>query len=212
MGEKEVYKELSTWLKTYDVDSWINHGEKKFKIIGERRKPDMVIYSKKLNEYIAIEVKQGHISHDIYNATKIIDYLNDYNTNNVQYIINDHHIKISSFVVASVYSIFGHLFMDEGGEAIDSVNKEHNNKQWGQLNNRHHIEPRWEYPKTHMYLRQLWANWKRIRERKEGPGVGIILNDTLNKNELTYSIDKPIVFDIHWNNQINKWRVRQKWL
>ncbi len=66
--EVEVYKELKNWFNSYGIQCWINQGDEQFHVRGGKGKPDLVIYSLKIKQYIAIEVKKGDVSKDIYDA------------------------------------------------------------------------------------------------------------------------------------------------
>ena len=216
--EHNVCRELKRWFESSNIKCWLNEGDDKFIIKGERRKPDLVIYSEILKQYIVIEVKSGDVSKDIMDASKIIEYYKNYYEGKTKYFINNKEIIVSSFAVASFYSMFGKLFKNDGEAlSIDDCKDD----KWKVVNKERGLEPQWEYPRTHDYLRNLWGQWRKIRERKQMPGLGIILSDVLNNKELyKLNIGKPILFDMQWeliNMQwelINegRWKVRQKWL
>lgn len=208
--ELQVCKELQRWFKTYGIECWLNEGAKKFVIKGSRKKPDLIIWSQNIQQYIVIEVKKGDCAKDIYDSSKILEYYKEYNLKTTKYFINNEEIQISSFAIATLQSMFGKLFGDE--EIAVSIEK-YKNDVWKKINKERKLEPLWEYPRTHDFLRHLWAEWRKHRERKPMPGVGIILSDILNKEKITITIDKPILFDMQWERlKKPQWKVRQKWL
>ena len=88
------------------------------------------------------------------------------------------------------------------------------NDNWKKTNKNKGLEPKWEYPRTHDYLRRTWAEWRKFREKRYLPGVGIILSNVLNNDKISNIIGRPLLFDMEWESKINKpqWRVRQKLL
>ncbi len=218
MERKEVdlvYQELKKWFESYNIRVWLNEGENKFVVVGSREKPDMVIYSQKINQYIAIEVKKGERAKDVYDASKILTYYKQY-VDGIKYQIIDKEIKIDSFAIATLQSMFGRLFLyeDNPKSTDDYKSTEYYKKdQWMVVNKERGLEPRWEYPQTHQYLRQLWANWRLIRKKEYSPGMGIILSNVLNEKELDFAIGQPLLFDMQWEIlKKAQWKVRQKWL
>ncbi len=207
--EINVYGELKTWFNSYNIDCWLNQGNDKFIVKGSRKKPDLVIYSPNLNQYIVIEVKSGKRAKEVFDASKILDYYEDYIKGKTNYYINKKKIKVSSFTVATLFSMFGKLIKDEK-EPLSI--EDYKGDIWRRINKERGLEPRWEYPRTHDFLRHLWADWRKIRKKRFMPGVGIILSDTLNQTKRIFSngISTPILFDIQW--EISRWKVRQKWL
>lgn len=192
MNQKErlVYIELKKWFNRHDIDCWLNFGDNKFTTKLSQKKPDMIIYSKKITQYIAIEVKPGDSSKDIHNASKIIEYWEDYINNKIEYFIDNKKIIISSFCVATINSVFGKIFQDDDELVVGKVE----------------FEPKYEYRRTKDYLRSLWSSWRKKRKKESQPGLGIILSNILNEN-----ISRPLMFDMQWEQQIKpKWQNRQK--
>ena len=69
--------------------------------------------------------------------------------------------------------------------------------------------PKHEYIKTAQYIRSsLWAEWRKFREKRELPGIGIILSDVLMQEELYEGIGKPIIFF----QQYEKYHKTPKWM
>ena len=195
--EHNVCLQLKKWFNSFDIKCWLNQGEDKFTTKLTQKKPDIIIYSHKIKQYIAIEVKPGGDKNQIRNAVKIIDYWNDYTNKRIEYYINNKNLQIypSSFCLATLGSINGKIFQDDG-EPRDSHNSP--DKNWRETQRKYKLEPRWEYPLTKEYLRMLWANWRRIREQKTQPGLGVILADVLNHNEVEPCISRPLLFDYQW--------------
>jgi len=188
--EKNVCIELKKWFNRYNIDCWLNFGENKFTTKLSQKKPDMIIYSQKQHQYIAIEVKPGNSSKDIHDASKIIEYWEEYNQNKIIYFIEEQEIIISSFCIATINSIFGKLFDNDNEICVGNL----------------YFEPLFEYRRSRDYLRGLWSSWRKKRTRTEQPGIGIILSNILNKCE-----EQPLMFDMQWEHQIKpKWQNRQK--
>jgi len=212
--EKIVCDKLKIWFNEYNIDCWHNYGENQFHIQGSKKKPDMIIYSKNINQYIVIEVKPGEKSKDIYDADKVvINYWNDYTNGITKYFINDKEIKINSFTVATYSSMYGKIFQDD----YELLGLNDCTDQFNIYNKKRKIEPLWEYRRTRDYLRHLWAEWRHLREKKEQPGVGIIVANILNSEEKpsnTQKSSRPVLFDMQYEQQNNKskWQNRQKLL
>jgi len=206
-----VCKQLQKWLQQYPgVHCWINKGENSFKTKKSQKKPDLIIYSTKLRQYYAVEVKVGNISKDIYDASKIIEYWESYVNNEIEYFIDGHKINIDSFCVMTLYSMFGRLFQDDT-ELISIEDCKDDN--WKKYSKETGIEPLWEYRRTHDYLRNLWSQWKKKRLKKPLPGMGVILSNILNSKERPIETPTaPLLFDMQWEEQANKskWQNRQK--
>ncbi len=208
--EHEVCKQLKKWFESYKIKCWLNQEKNKFTVKGLQKKPDLIIYSKKLTQYIAIEVKSGDDKNAVRSGVKIIDYWKYYVDNKTQYYINNKKINISSFCIATLGSMYGKIFLKDG---TPKDSHEDSKTQWKLTQLKYKLEPRWEYPKSKEYLRLLWANWKRIRQKNQ-PGIGTILSNILNEPELTKDnpkITHPILFDMQYRISFkNKQQWKQK--
>lgn len=204
--ETQVCITLSKWFKNYGVKCWINEGENKFTTKKTQKKPDLIIYSKKINQFIALEVKKGNVKREVYDAGKILEYYKDYVNNDIEYYIGNNKINISSFAVATIFSMFGRLFESE------ELQKKEELDEWNKLNKHKKIEPLNEYRSSREYLRNLWSQWRKFREKKDLPGLGIIVCDDLNREKPLDIPDAPILFDQQREliNNKKKWKVRQK--
>jgi len=208
--EDKVCKQLKKWFENYKIKCWLNKGKNSFKTKKTQKKPDIIIYSPLQQKYIAIEVKTGIKNREIYDANKIIEYWETYKNKQIEYYIPQKNkpIIISSFTVATLFSMFGKLFKKERKPM--SI-EQHKSDKWKYINKKYGLEPRWEYPRTHDYLRFLWSQWRKKRERKNHPGLGIILSNNLNKKELKETISRPLLFDQQWETYKKpQWKVRQK--
>lgn len=206
--EKKVYLYLKDWFERSGVNCYLNYGKNGFTTKGSRKKPDLILLSKKLNQWIVVEVKVGNISKDIYDANKIIDYWSEYTENKIKYFIKNQEITISSFAVATFFSPFGKLFQEDNElKGMDDAKD-----QWAKMNIEKGIEPMWEYAHSRQYLRNLWANWRRIRKKEESAGIGIVFSNILNKENFIEGIDVPLLFDQQreFNKRGRQWKVRQK--
>ena len=104
--ELKVAMQLKKWFENYGIKCWLNQGDDKFQTKKSQKKPDLIIFSAKINQYVAIEIKKGNISKEIYDASKIIEYWQAYEQGQIEYYIKDKQIQISSFAVATLYSMF----------------------------------------------------------------------------------------------------------
>lgn len=208
--ELNVNITLKKWFESFGIKCWLNQGNNKFTTKRLQKKPDIIIYSKLLNQYIAIEVKSGDNNLAIRSGTKILDYWNDYINKKIDYYIDNKLITISSFCFATIGAMNGKIFLIDGFPK-DSYN--YIKDKWKLTQIKYKLEPRWEYPKSKEYLRQLWANWKRIRGKNQS-GVGVILADILNNKTLNpedIKISHPLLFDMQWRMSFrNKKQWRQK--
>lgn len=211
--ERNICLKLESWFKSYDIACWQNFGDNQFNIKGSKKKPDLIIFSNKINQFIVVEVKKGNTSKDIYDSNKIVlKYWNEYTNNISEYFIKGNKIPVSSFAVATYYSMFGKIFEDDdrilGISDFDS--------EFNKYNKNNKIEPFWEYQRSRDFLRHIWAEWRHLRGKYQ-PGVGLILSNILNQNEKPTGKEKPVrplLFDIQFENQKykSKWQNRQKLL
>jgi len=208
--EHNVCKTLKKWFESFGIKCWLNEGENKFTTKISQKKPDLIIYSVQLDQYIAIEVKSGDDKNAIRSGVKILDYWDNYIQKKIKYYIKNKEIKLSSFCFATLGAMNGKIFLDEK-EPRDSYND--SPTKWKLTQIKYNLEPRWEYPKTKEYLRLLWANWKRIRG-KDRAGIGIIIADILNSPHIDTTnlcITHPLLFDMQWRMSFrDKKQWRQK--
>lgn len=207
--EHQICIALKGWFESYEIQCWLNEGEDRFKTKHSQKKPDLLIFSKRLNQFVALEVKKGDVSKDVHDSGKIINYWEMYKDSKIKYFIKDIEIKISSFAVSTSFSIYGRLFKNEDFYKIDK------NDKWKITNKKYSLEPKHEYQRTHDFLRNLWSQWRRLREREPWPGLGIVVCNTLNStNQEKNMIGNPLLFDMQWEDNQKKpqWRVRQKLL
>ncbi len=199
--ETETEIILNSWLQTNNIPIWHNRKIKElnnqiiFKTQGEsRKKPDMIIYSQMLHKYGAIEIKSGITNKNIYDASKIIKYQKEYKEGKTKYYIEGKEININFFIVATKYSVNGHLFENEIKESP------HNEKWRKEILPKCKNEPPIEYNRSKSFLRQLWSIWRQERGKDE-PGIGILLSSCLDGIE-----SKPKIFYQTYEN--NRWNVR----
>lgn len=193
--EKEVCKKLTYWFEKNNIEVWQNYGNKKFQTKGNNKKPDLIIYSKELETYIAIEVKPGKKSQNILSSSKIIEYQKNYINKETKYYINDKKIDIEFFCVATLYSMFGCIFNELESTEI--------HKATNQYLLQSKVVPSFEFIRTKDFVRNLWVEWKKTRTENE-KGIGVILTDTLFNEETVGFIGKPLLFAQQRNECGNK--------
>lgn len=200
------------WLKNEGcsvLDIYFNRSNKInakiFQTSGLNKKPDFVI---KIDrgygvEYIAVEVKPAFSSKNIHRGKKILDYYENYLLGQTKYLIEKKPIKISHFVLVSDQCINSRLF-DYDPIVFDNLQC---NDHWRQTNAKYNLEPKKEYSRTSDYVRGLWEDFKRLREKYNlkklgGSSLGIIMNDIDSK--------KPHLMIMNFNSHLKnpKWGAR----
>ena len=178
-----------------------------FQTKGLNKKPDFIIEIDRGfgKEFIAVEIKTSIRSKNIHDAGKILDYYERYITGKTKYFIDGKEIKINHFVVASDKSPLGHLF--EETEIIDNRNYKDN---WRKTNARYHLEPQTEYSLTSLWIRRLWADHRRIREKynlkeKGGPSLGVLIS---NFSEEDFG---PYLQVMNFNSHLKKPKWGARW-
>lgn len=188
MREEDIEKQVFGWFYTYGIPCWTNRktsfSNAVFTTKGTQKKPDLIIFSSFLQSYIAIEVKDGDTNRNIYDGSKITEYMRDYTKGKTKYYINDKEIHITNFTLATQHSHNGRLFNEN--ELSDRYN------EWVS-------HPKKEYKETKQFLRQLWGSWRRTRTY-EDKGLGIILSLVLNDGE-----QAPMIFTQEQRDK--RWRV-----
>lgn len=179
----------------------MNEGENKFTVKGTLKRPDLLIYSKRNAEYYAMEIKNGDQSRELHDASKIIEYWEQYEKKESKYYVDEKEVKISSFCIGTLYSMWGKLFKDD--KALTKPEGE-----WKETNDKYRIEPLNEFARTKDYTRSLWSQWRKKRKKESRCGVGVLLSNALNREEYIFQIGHPLIFNIQKEN--NKWKPKQK--
>jgi len=219
--EEKVEIELWDWLTKFEgIEVYFNRknklGWKKFTTKGKSiEKPDFVVsYFNEFNgkEYIAIEVKDGRTSKNIFDSFKIFNtYYKNYIEGKTKYFINNQEIKIKHFVVASQFSKVAKLFFDDN-EITDNINSGENDV-WRSMSAKNKTLPRCEYNKTRDFLRGLWALFRLFRNKNKDiikPSLGILVSDiitTFHPEELKIQsgmIGKPVIEIMQWKPWLKK--------
>lgn len=175
--EELVKKKLADWLiKSGFEVFWEKKNEwgfPTFHIVGNNKKPDLFIRLRYKPTWYqcAIEVKCGADGAGIRSSRKILDYYHDYTDNVNTYVIEGEILEPKYFLVATEYSMDGHLFKFEGGERPLRKESTRNDAIGsGQL-------PGSEFAQTFGFVRDLWTQWK---PRKPPVSVGALLSDKLD--------------------------------
>jgi len=212
--EHNVCVTLKNWFESFGVECWLNEGSNKFQTKLSQKKPDMIIYSDRLNQYIAIEVKPGDNKTAISNGFKILDYWKEYVDGDIQYFIENEEIKISSFCFATIGAMNGKIYLDDNILKDSVANAK---TEWQKCQVKHGLEPRFEYAESKKYIRNVWGAWRTRaynRKKEYQPGVGVILADILNSPSIDSTqlhITHPLLFDMQWRMAFrDKMQWRQK--
>lgn len=205
--EKETEIILWNWFKTqgtYIKEIYFNNskngvGAPSFTTKGISKKPDFIL---KLErgfgiEYLAIEIKTGDNKTEIYDAGKILDYYFRAYTKQTIYYIEDKEITIHHFAIATKYSLGGSLFLGDI-EKVDNSTKDKFCSEMVKLK----VLPKIEFVKTHAFVRNLWTQFKRLREKEKidnesAPSLGIIM--AFGEENKT-----PSLFTINYNKHLSK--------
>jgi len=199
--EHNVCLTLKKWFEKFGVKCWLNEGKNKFTTKLSQKKPDLIIYSIQLNQYIAIEVKPGDNKTEIANGFKILDYWKDYVDEKIKYFIGKNQIKISSFCFATIGCMNGKIYLDDNILKDSIANAK---TEWQKCQVKHRLEPRFEYAESKKYLRNVWGAWRTRaynRKKEYQPGIGVILADILNNPSVDAEnlyITHPLLFDMQW--------------
>jgi len=212
--EEEAEIILWDWLKTkgiYVKQVYLNRKNELngvFVVKGTRgKKPDFLIEVDRGygTEYIAVEIKHSNRGKDVYDACKILDYYEDYFIKKAKYFIDKKEIKISHFAIATDNSPNGHLLKDE--KDIWDNYKDPENLEYKKQLVDCGCYPQLEFYSTGLYLRILWANWRRLRKKYnfiQAPSIGILMIDLRNKNK------EPYLFTMVYSDWTNKKRWGQR--
>jgi hypothetical protein len=213
-NEEEIEIILWNWLITNGekvINIYFNRknrvNDNIFHTKGLNEKPDFILELNKgyEKEFICVEVKPANKSKEVHESGKILRYYKNYISGSTKYFINNEEIKISGFAVATAFSLRGHLFKEEvlKDNLLGNLDDYKNKLKCIELN----LIPRYEFDRTHDYLRRLWAEWreikKEIKTKEKLPSIGIIIND--------YNTQKPFLFTmmfVDWLDKKSRWGQR----
>ena len=218
--EEKVEIKLWDWLNKFEgIEIYFNRKNKlnapTFTTKGIKGKPDFIIsFLNKFSgkEYIAIEIKDGNKSRNIFDSFKILNkYYINYVEDKTKYFIENKVIKLNHFVVASQFSKLGKLFFDDT-KIIDNIDKGENDV-WRNMSAKNKTLPRCEYEKTRNFLRQFWALFRPFRNENKDiikPSLGILVSDIImnfHPEELKIQsgmIGKPVIEIMQWKDWLKK--------
>lgn len=158
-----------------------------FNTKGEMKRPDMIAFDNR--DYYVFEIKSGTgSSKATRDSRKIIKYYENFLNKKTRYFIKGNEITPKYFLVASLFSVDGHLFEDK--EIITHTRSEEEARIKG--------VPQKEYSKTFSFARQIWDEWKPIKDKRFV--LGTLLSDKLNGGS-----GKPAVFVQEYNFTKDRW-------
>lgn len=176
IDEDVVKRQLSIWLASYKCEVyWEKKNQYKYPIFkavnangGTANKPDLLILRN--GRCYLCEVKNGN---SVSNVCDSLPQILMYSKSDNHYMINGKEIKPDGYLVATQYSIHGHLFPPfvdvirppetMGDGRISAIKR-------GEL-------PKHEHVVTEVYTRLLW----RLGSESSEP-IGVLLSDILNND------------------------------
>ncbi len=199
--ENQVELLLFNWFKSNNIKSWFNRKVENypfFRTKNLQKKIDMIILSKNFG-FIGLEIKNGEVAKNIYDGTKIIDYMNGFVNKEIIYLIDDKPIDLSIFCVATQFSQIGRLFKEKEKNFPED-------KRWHKILQKVKNEPPYEYCKSHQFIRQLWGQWRRSRTYKD-KGIGILLSSYLDDKSNVPKIFFQIK-ELSYRTNKERWNVK----
>lgn len=189
--EERAEIRLAGWLMSHGIPVYLNRATiaqklscDVFTVKGLRKRPDIVFYS---GGYCVVEVKSGVGSKNTRDARKIVSYYKDCLDGRASYHIEGKRIYPRCFLVATFFSPEGHLFDDE-------VVFKRTERDKAAYQGR----PQKEYNQTFSFIRQIWDEWKPIKNNEFS--MGVLLSGILDGGS-----DEPCVFVQEFNTRIMKW-------
>lgn len=176
---------LWDWLKTLGLnvnEVYFNRINKlnapKFKVKGKIKEiPDLLVSINGLKgeEFIVIEVKDNKKSMNVQGSQKILRYYENYFLNNTFYFIDNKKVQVDYFLTATNDSPNGFLFKDEELGFFQDNKKDHSQLL------KYSMFPRYEYQRTHDFMRSLTSNFKELRKKinikNKAPAIGILISN-----------------------------------
>ena len=191
VNEENVKHLITSWLNTFDIEVyWEKKNKWNYPIFksDNQNKPDLIVKKGKycLNSF-AIEVKDAESDMNLLNASpQILKYAKS----PTNYFIDSQKIIIDGFLVATQYSIQGHLYQNE---VVAIPTK----RQWS-IDKKQ--TPDKEYDKTLLFIRTLW---RFARANEINLPTGALLSNILNDENniaplLFYKTQKWSAYEV-WN-------------
>lgn len=198
MNEKEVTDYLREWLET---SGFFVYTGSEFRVVGERKRPDMVVTNKTTQYNTVLELKRSR-DDDIFKSYKIIDYALAY-CDGIEYVINNSIKRIDNFLVATELSKKGRLFANDV-----QYNEKRREKQADFYEKINYIEPYRECARAGDFVRSVWRMWKihyASREGMQKVNIGILLSSENDKQKILGGTSKPKMFVMHFSRRKTRW-------
>ena len=190
--EERAEVAISIWLNEYQIPVYFNRssiasiaGAKTFSVKGIVKKPDLLFFHEK---WYVVEVKSGLGSKNTRDAKKIVDYYNNVVDHKTQYFVDGKIVFPTGFLVATLFSKEGHLFV-----------KERERHSIPKLTSTIQGRPQKEYDQTFFFVRNLWDEWG--KQKKKEYSMGVLLS-----NKLNYDKNQPAIFEQRYNHKTKSWR------
>lgn len=166
--EEIVKRDVSMWTTDFGIDVWWEkknaYGYGVFSVPTGRKKPDLLIRWK--DNIVLIEVKNAESCSNVYNSFfQLLGYYNNIST----VTVDNKQFNVTGFVVATQYSIQGHLFPDEQITTYESFTDGRKRAV------REGCLPPAEYTLSEMFTRLLWRT-----KQKKDVFIGALLSSALS--------------------------------
>ena len=186
-NEKDTMLVLTNWLSNFNIKIWWNQkNDYNFPqfTTKDSKRSDLLMYANK--KYYVIECKKADQKKNIYDA--FFQLLN-YSIDDTIYMIDNTPIDIGGYLLATEYSVHGHLF-DVKYDILMTGNDFSKSRLWAIKNGQ---IPMCEHSMTEMICRLLWRG---ISEYDIKYPIGVLLS-----NELNNSFMNPLMLLKHGKRQ-----------
>ncbi len=164
--EEKAEISIIGWLLEHGINPYVNRrgnvqkntNSLVFSVKGLAKKPDMVFFAD--NQWFVMEIKSGIGSKGTRESRKIVEYYKNVLDDKTHYFVNGNKIEPTGFLVGTQFSKNGKLFEKENIFKLVDKNK-----------TTLHGRPQIEYNQTFSFVRQLWDEWKDIKNEKFCMGV-----------------------------------------
>ena len=179
-----------------------------FRVVGGRRRPDMVVKKRGGLYYTVLELKQS-TDKATFASDKIIDYAHAYKIDGVKYLIGGNPVDIKNFLVATELSRKGRILAKEVPYPEIKMKEKaerYAERPWG--------EPYCECARSGDFVRSMWRTWKKNPDKPlmKGISIGILLSTRNDNPKDTNKIPRPKMFVNEYLATIHKPKWATRWI